>query len=145
MNAVQVLLRRKDHLPHDSRVLRTGTILQSIEGFRSFILVFGDDYEEYLLKGNHIIVIRLPFWYPKKWCEFSTAAVESRIIPEKIIRKVVKGLLWLPLKWHFKNEFLKKMEALVPDIIWANDFETLFLAVGYKKIKPDACMIYDSH
>jgi len=132
-------------LANDSRVLRTGTIFQKISNCKSIILIVGDKEEEYFYNGNHVIVLPLPFWYPKKWCYFSEKYTSNIFFSKKILSKIFLLFVYLPLQVYLGKFFFLKIKEIMPDILWANDFETLSCAVAYKKEVRQVSLFYDSH
>jgi glycosyltransferase involved in cell wall biosynthesis len=137
MKAVQLLLRNKETFLHDSRVLRAGEALQNCPDCQSFIIIAGKEREEFVYLGNMVSSVGLPAWYSFKRKEKS----DRRSLCWKIKRAVRRIFFRL----HIRNLITKKLQEVGPDVLVANDFDTLWFAVTFKKKHPRTLLIYDSH
>jgi len=144
---VQVLQRTFKRLKKDARVLRAIKAIKNLQYSQS-IIIYSCEYKRTRIKtmeGINVIVVGLKSSFiPNKYNIYNILGSMSKIkltFLDKILRQLLYILYFLPL---FKRKIKKVLKKEKPDIVYCNDFETLFAGVWYKK-KYNRQLIYDSH
>jgi len=126
----------KHHFYHDSRVLRTGSVFQSLLGYESHVIILGESKESFAYEGNEVTVIALP----KALQQGAVKCLGMTILQESYgeIQKT-------SLRWYFEARNTKNINNSFSRHLVANDFETLWFAVAFKSTMSLTSLFYDSH